>query len=187
MSNDAGLRYSIGNDDIIDWVSEGWARFAARNDAPELSADAVIGKPIWQFISGIETRELYKLLLARVRTVCVPVEFEFRCDSPTAKRFMKMVVTPDQQRVVLSTELVRLEPTIENPLLRRTVRAGRDLVKVCSWCKKLWIDDDQWEEAEVALGILGPFRQDAMPVISHGMCEPCKTSFLKKLHAADNA
>ena len=186
MKDDAGLRYSIGSDDIIDWVSEGWTRFAAQNDAPALSADAVIGKPIWQFISDIETREIYRLLLTRVRFARVPIDFEFRCDAPTAKRFMRMVITPDQQRLVLTTELVRLEPTVENPLLRRTNRLSHDLVKVCSWCKKLWIGDDQWEEAEIALDILGPFGRDAMPIVSHGMCEPCKTSFLEKLRSTDN-
>ena len=180
MRDDAGLRYSVGNDDIIDWVSENWARFAIQNDAPEPSADAVIGKSIWRFISDIETRELYRLLLARVRTARVPIEFEFRCDSPTAKRFMRMVVTSDQQRLVFSTELVRLEPTIENPLLYRTIRVCHNLIKICGWCKKLRIGDDRWEEAEVALGILGPFRQNTMPIVSHGICEPCKASFLKK-------
>ena len=182
MTEDAGLQYSVGSDDIIDWVSEGWTRFAAQNDAPELSAQAVIGKPIWQFISDIETRELYRLLLARVRTARVPIDFEFRCDAPIAKRFMRMVVNANQQRVIFSTELMRLEPTVENPLLRRTHRVGRDLVKVCGWCKKLWIGDDRWEEAEIALDILGPFGKDAMPIVSHGMCQPCKVSFLKKLH-----
>lgn len=182
MKNGAGLRYSVGNDDVIEWVSEGWTQFAAHNDAPELSADAVIGKSIWQFISDIETRELYRLLLARVRTTCVPVEFEFRCDSPNVKRFMSMVVTSDQQRVFFATELVRLKPTTENALLRRTMRVDHDLVKICSWCKKLLISDDHWEETEVALGILGPFSQDTMPMISHGICEACRAEFLKKLH-----
>ena len=52
--------YSIDRDDTIASVSDSWLEFARENQASELTRDRVVGRRLWSFIAGRETRLLYE-------------------------------------------------------------------------------------------------------------------------------
>jgi hypothetical protein len=53
-----------------------------------------------------------------------------------------------------------------------TPRSDEPLLRVCSWCKKV---DTRWGwcEAEEAVVRLGLFEAQALPDITHGICQDC--------------
>jgi len=56
--------YRIDAADIIEDVNDAWARFAIENDAPSLATE-VIGRSIWDYISGPEVRHIYESVFKR--------------------------------------------------------------------------------------------------------------------------
>ena len=47
--------WAIDPEDKIIRVNEDWLAFARENEAPHLTPDAVINRPLWDFVSGGET------------------------------------------------------------------------------------------------------------------------------------
>ncbi|MGC8838372.1 MAG: hypothetical protein ACP5UM_08145 [Anaerolineae bacterium] len=111
MKPEETFTYRIdGQDRFVD-VDENWLRFAQENGARHLARrEAVLGRPLWDFIVGQETRHLYELMLAKVRMGRATLQIPFRCDSPTCRRFMEMRMSPERQGGVrFTTWIVRLE------------------------------------------------------------------------------
>ena len=61
-------RYRVDATDRINWVDSWWLAFARENGASELTADSVIGRSLWDFVSGADTRRLFKAIHERVRS-----------------------------------------------------------------------------------------------------------------------
>jgi FixJ family two-component response regulator len=164
--------FSIDRHDAIVEVNDAWTTFALANDAPELIHERVLQRSFWDFIVDATTRQLYGDLLLRVRRG-MPVQFPFRCDSPTARRHLEMRLTPGPdgtvqfESVVLASEL-----RVQQPLWDRYVRRGEDLVRVCGWCKRVELAGE-WAEVETAIGRLRIFERHDMPSLTHGICPEC--------------
>jgi hypothetical protein len=58
------------------------------------------------------------------------------------------------------------------PLLDPRQPRSADLVRICSWCKKVDLGD-RWAEVEEAVERLGLFALARLPDLSHGMCDGC--------------
>jgi hypothetical protein len=153
-------------------VNDAWDAFARENDAPELTGDRVMDQSIWGFIADEATRHLYVQLLPRVRRG-VTARFSLRCDSPTVRRSLQMVVSPaDHGLVRFEAAVVASEPRPEQRLLRRDQPRGKGLLTVCGWCKRVSLPDG-WAEVEDAVARLAVFEIDRPPDITHGICPPC--------------
>ena len=83
--------YHLDASDRIVAVDSAWIAFAAANDAADLP-QRVLGRPVWQFITSLTVRELYRALFRRVRETRAGVTVTFRCDSPVVRRFMSLTV-----------------------------------------------------------------------------------------------
>lgn len=163
-----------GNDTIIG-VSDNWQSFADANGANgSLHPDNVLGRELWDFIDGMETRQLYRELFRRVRegalSGCVP----FRCDAPGERRYLDLLVEalPDGH-IKLTSTLLRTEPRDQVGLLDVETPRSKGMLTVCSMCKKIKVAPDNWVEIEEGLAQLRLFEADEMPQLSHGMCTPC--------------
>jgi hypothetical protein len=172
MSDTEPLVYSLDERDRIVRVNDAWTRFARENDAPELAAEQVLQRSIWDFLDDPTTRQIYTHLVSRVRqgrTVC----FSLRCDSPTLRRHLKMVVTPaDRNYVDFQSVVVAVEPRpIQRIWDRRTIRSGT-LLRACAWCKRVEVGGE-WMEIEVALEPLRIFEMERLPALTHGICDAC--------------
>lgn len=94
-------------------------------------------------IEGDETKIFFEVLLQRVRIMQKPYEYNFRCDSPSIARFMRMRLTPE------SDNLMRFDIFLDNeehslPDIR-FYQGDTDSIKRCSICNKLksghkWVD-----------------------------------------------
>jgi len=172
------IAYRLDAADRLEWVNENWGRFAARNEAPELAAGRVLGRPLWDFLSTPEVHQIYRTVLERVRRLLRPVRFPIRCDSPGLRRSMTLSLTPQAEgKILFECRLDRLETRGPAPLLDPRRPRSEDLLAVCSWCKRVRAGEE-WLEIEEAIAALDLFGQECLPRLTHGICPACKERVL---------
>ena len=176
-------RYKVDSLNRIVWVGDDWLRFANANEAPQLSQERVTNRPLFDFVSDLDTVHLYRLLLERLRETGEDIVVPFRCDSPTHRRFMELRMTAiENGGVLFESALVREEPrdyvALLDPLAERS---AAHCVKLCGWCKKVRIPDQRWLEVEDAVGHVPFFTGDQCPRVTHGMCPNCFDTVKKRL------
>lgn len=165
--------WSIDDRDRILGVDDAWLEFALQNNAPHLTRQAVLLHPIWDFISGMETRHLYEILFRKVRDSQAPIRAPFRCDSPENRRFMTMEIRPLPQRALeFQCTLIRLEPRGTSVRLCSSPNSSR-LIYFCSWCNKAQESDGSWMELDAAIRSLRLLEETYPYRISHGLCPAC--------------
>lgn len=176
----AGLRlYShiVNSQDIIIAVNDDWLAFAQENEASALTREVVVGQSLWSFIAGLETQQIYQLLMRQVRQSQERVVFTFRCDSPDMRRYLWMEIVPaPAQAIEFRNYLLRVEPRHHIRLLDATAQRNVDLLHMCSWCSRVWCDES-WQPVEDAVKILGLFGPTELPQITHGICPDCALLF----------
>jgi len=57
--------WTIDRENVITSVGGDWDAFAESNDAASLCGSSVVGRSLFDFISGEETQRIYRLLLRR--------------------------------------------------------------------------------------------------------------------------
>ncbi len=169
---DLRITYEVDASDVIVRVSEQWDRFALDNAAPDVTAEAVLKRSLWDFVCDESTRHLYAHFMARARQGDL-VQVPFRCDGPSLRRFLNMSLKGlDGGGVEFRTELIRTEPRPEQPLLKRITSHDDRLIRMCSWCKRIMCDE-AWVPVEQAVVRLHLYDQEKLPAITHGMCDDC--------------
>jgi hypothetical protein len=131
-------------------------------------------RSLWDFISDDATKTLYRLLIERVRAGnCV--KFEFRCDAPAYRRFLEMnILLLENSDIQFTTHTIRVEERpLQNLLSKNISRMEEEVIIVCSWCNKIKVDEDDWQEIEDFLKTSGLFENEILPQPSHGMCDNC--------------
>ncbi len=169
MSGD--IVYRINGQDRIVFVNEEWDRFAQANDGETVLAARVLQRPLWDFISDVTTQEIYRQILQRVRSGR-PVRFTFRCDAPQFRRTLRMDIYPGEGNTVEFRTHTLSEEHRQSVRFEVTRCGSGDLLRMCSWCKKVYTEGS-WEEIEVAIERLQIFRRPCPPLITHGICESC--------------
>lgn len=167
-------RYSVEPDLRIGWTSANWDRFARENGAPALAGGTVIGRSLWDFIEGSETRALYAAMLQRVRETSAPVDVAFRCDSPDVRRYMLLHMScPEDAEVVCIAELLREESRPRVGLLDSELPRIGDPVVICSFCKQVESPSGRWCEVEEALEELDLKEDKPVPPLFNSVCPEC--------------
>lgn len=168
------VSYTIDHDDRIISVNTQWNEFAIANDAPELNFPGIINRPIWDFITDFDTTSFYREMISKVRRKAA-LDFNFRCDSPSQRRLMRMTMIPrENDRIEFISEILESESrAVQNLIARHHPHHSESLVVMCSWCKKVKISDALWHEIEEAIVALKIFEREMLPKISHGMCGSC--------------
>jgi hypothetical protein len=178
--------YRIDGSDVVTRVEEGWAEFARDNGAPEL-ADPPFDRTLWSYIDRAEIRELWQLLVQRVRSLQKEARVPFRCDAPHAKRWFEMTIAPEadggvQFRSVLVFEESRSPVALLDPHIERA--ADAPTVALCSWCGRgqhgaHWLDVEELLQAGRLL------ERTSMPPISYGICSACRDEMAAELLVPD--
>ena len=176
------VEYWIDAADIVTEVGESWAGFARDNDAAEL-ADRMPDKTLWDYFGTEEIRDLWRLLVERVRSTQTPARVPLRCDAPHARRWFDMAVTPRPDgwvhfRSVLVFEERREPVTLLDPHSERDGHAQP--IPLCSWCGRgqhgsAWLDIEELVRAARLL------EQTSMPPIDYGICSPCRDEMSAEL------
>lgn len=167
-------RYAIDRRDVITSVCPLWLAFARENGAPQLTSEAVLGRSLWQFIDGAETKEMYQAILQRVRNDNSTAVVPFRCDSPTLRRYMRLELTPAAEgSVKLDGLLERVEQTIPYNFLEPAFPRSRQLLTLCSCCKRILLESSGWLEIDVVAVRLDLLGKQAAPKLRHTVCPEC--------------
>jgi hypothetical protein len=174
--------YRVDEQDRLSGFNEEWDRFALANAAPHLESRLILGRRLWDFVSDAPTRSLYRQLLQRARSGR-SAAFDFRCDSPTLKRTLRLSLLPGAPgEVELSVDTLRLEPRPYAALLDPAAPKAGALVRACGWCKRVWCGSG-WHEVEDAVELLGLMREGAAPPLTHGLCPDCEARVNAELDA----
>ena len=172
MSDPRLFTYRIDADNVICFVNPEWLEFALENEAPHLVTPGVLGRRLSEFITGMETRYLYDMLLGKVRSSCRETCLSYRCDAPQKRRYMELAIRPwTANGVEFCSHIVREEEREPVGWLALTAARSDKLITMCAWCKR--IATPAWVEVEEAIKLLLPFDADRVPQITHGMCEDC--------------
>ena len=180
----AACHYSIDRDDVMRAVGTVWLDFAQRNAAPELTRERVVGRPIWDFVAGGKTREIYRLLFRRVRAANTRMSLPFRCDSPDRLRFMQLELCPgDDSSIDFTAVLERELPRRHVRLLDRlSGRAGYKF-SICSFCRRVFAFG-AWLEPEEAVARLGWLETECPPELEEYVCDDCERQCRARLVVA---
>lgn len=173
--------YRIDAQNRIDYVNDEWIDFAGENEAPELTRERVLGEPISGFIAGWETIHLYEIIYERVRRSGKEVRIPFRCDSPEKKRHFLMSIAPlGEGGLEMRIRVLRIDPVPRRPLLESSVERSPEMIVICSWCRRILIDEGSWVEIEDATGekeLFGP----SPPSLTHEVCSDCLSVIHRRL------
>jgi len=168
--------YSLDHCDRIMWVSDEWVAFARENDAPALSRQNVLGKPIWDFIADEATCQFYREIFARVRATNDAIVVPFRCDSPTLRRHMRLEIRQEShQGIGLKSILEKVEPCELRPLLHVRYKPSEGLITMCSCCKGVLIESRGWLSLEETYDYLERRHVVKRPSIRYTVCMACST------------
>jgi len=166
--------YELDRDLRLVSVDEGWTRFAIENEAPELQPPAVIGTPVIDSMSDPTTKLIYRELFNRTSARSVPITFWIRCDSPRLRRMLELTIVPlEDGGFRIDSVLQRVDPNPGGELLEKHwPRDPSALLRSCSWCKKVNVNN-RWYEVEQAVPLLRLFERRQAPLMTHGMCTEC--------------
>lgn len=168
-------RYAIDRNDVVVSLSENWQAFADEN----LGGDAcsprnIIGSSLWRHIGEWETKQLYQIILEKVRERKRRATFPFRCDSPDKRRFLNLSVIPmEANSIHFESRIIKTESRIPVELLDSAIRRSDDFLRICSMCKRIAVSATEWVDVEVAVQKLGLFQKAVMPQFTHGVCQSC--------------
>lgn len=148
----------------------------------------IIGKPLLEFICDDVTRMYVTTMIDSVRIIPQTLFRPYRCDSPEMKRFMQMIITPeDNGWVRVSHELLRCEPLKKTVRFKTKIHEQNSILKKrnfvhykiefvrCSLCNRLrTLGTDKWQEAD-NLTIEKSNSLNLIQVV-YGICPDCLDS-----------
>jgi hypothetical protein len=167
-----GSAYLLGLDLSLQYVNEGWRRFARENGAPELAIDFHVGRPATLFFDPA-LREFFGTRLRRALERNEPWSHIYECCSPIVYRKFSMRATPTMQRdglIVVHSLVVEAKLGESAQVREDMVRAYTDtrgLIVQCSACGR--VHNPTAASWNWAPGLVGPERED----VSHGICPTC--------------
>jgi len=168
------LRYTVDSRDRITWIDGPWDEFAAANGGRNLLAGDVIGRPLTDFLSGAETKHIYRSMHAYVRESGKKIAFDYRCDGGRRRREMRMEIEADGETIRYSSQILR-ETEISPPAaIDYTAKSGV-FVMMCSWCKSFEfpVRSGCWRSLELIYSFVSDSFQ-----LTHGICPACRDKFV---------
>ena len=166
------IQYRIDAENCLIYVNDRWDQFAEENDGRGLALVDVLGTSLFSYIADDTILQLYMQLVVLARQGR-PATFNYRCDSPKARRRFEMNIHAlDAGEVEFSSTLLENEPRAEVLLLDRRQPRNEQFLRVCSWCQRIRVGD-AWLSAEEAVEKLDLMEEATMPVLTHGICETC--------------
>jgi hypothetical protein len=175
--------YLVDGEDRIVFVNDAWDRFALANAGESITSSHVLQSLLWDYMTDSTTRELYRQVMKRTRKGGA-VRFSFRCDSPSCRRLLAMQVSRGEGGTLeFRTRTLREEDRQLAPLPAAKAARSGEWVRVCSWCKRLFVGES-WEELEAAIERLRLFECAFAPSMTHGICEQCHQAMVEALHSS---
>jgi len=173
-SAEASVIYSINESDFLIQTNENWDSFAHNNDSSHLDHSHVLNHSLWDYITDFKTRHIHKVIVKRVRQQQASVSFDFRCDSPSTRRYMNMKIVPNSTgTVTYECTIERIEERTPIDFTEQKLWRDKKSLKMCSWCKKVDLEPSGWVEIEDAIHQLQLLERNILPELIHTMCDSC--------------
>ncbi|HEY6640705.1 hypothetical protein [Povalibacter sp.] len=164
-------------------VNRAWVD-ATRCDGLRDQSLEVIDRTLADFVKGVQVRQLWEILLERVRAVGAPIFVPMRADTPGQRRVWDVEVHPLPERgVQLVAHCVWKEERPALALLDPAVPRGEESLPHCAWCNRIQIRIGAWEEVEDAQMTLRLDAAESLPALKQAVCDRCKQSLLKTFPA----
>lgn len=163
--SDGNNFYRVDRDGFIVEAGGDWDAFALENDAVTSRVHEVVGTKLSRHISGDVTKMFMDTALMRARISGRPIGYDYRCDSPRARRYMRMELqTGPDELVTVTHHQVKVEPS-DITVKIETRQGAEKLVMRCSVCNHLKVDG-RW---------IDPFeaQHDQSWSVAHTVCEGC--------------
>lgn len=158
------------HDHIVD-VSGSWMDFARDNEGAMLGLSQIMNQPIWQYVIGEETRDIYQQLLKHVRDTGQVLDFAYRCDSPNCRRYMRMRLEAEADDFVrFINQVMKVSPIEKSQTSTKLSYTG--MINRCSLCSQVELDGE-WIEMAYAVE-QGLLDRDIKPIYMYKVCPACK-------------
>jgi hypothetical protein len=181
--NDDQYIYRIDHNDIIIYVSDNWNDFLIENFGQhDFKWPEIIGRSLWDVISDENTAHLYRLMINNVRETEKSISFPFRCDSKDERRYLTMNISLNStDHIEFKSTILRIETRSAVHLVDPEINRSEELLKICSYCKNINIQEDTWTDIESAILDLHLFEKELLPHLSHGVCPECYKNLLRAI------
>jgi hypothetical protein len=172
---------------------QNWPLHAERHESGWLRVENVVGRVLFDVISGDEVAAAYRAMHERVAGGLVPeISFSHRCDSPTIERHMRMSISAvrSQGRIAAILYQSQILEEIRRPPMfifspDALVRSGQqvrehDILHLCSYCHDVaWPIGQHAADGEWIRPGEYYARGGAEPAhVSHGICPRCRASIV---------
>ena len=130
-------KYGVDGNDIVVGLSDNWQSFSEENGGGErCNPKNIIGTSLWRHICEWQTKQLYEVILQRVREHNHRATFSFRCDSPEKRRFLTLAVIPkDEASIAFESTIINTELREPVVLLNGGIKRSEEFLRICSMCK----------------------------------------------------
>jgi len=178
------LYYDIDKHNLIIHIGGDWENAANMADVQqELNPDKVIGRLVFDFICSDSTRMYYDAVFKLCRLKQSQATLDYRCDSPTHKRFMQLTLFPLKDfGIRLQHDLVREEPFDHTLDVKENLdyTPSQQVIitpnKRCSICNRLQLAGETvWVYPEELVE-----KQPLSLKVIHTICSECKNINWKK-------
>ncbi|HAB58681.1 MAG TPA: hypothetical protein DCE75_11585 [Acidimicrobiaceae bacterium] len=179
------VAYRINADDCVISMGDGWLHFARDNGAPEL-AELNGTQTLWSFFSSDTSRNVWQMIIERVRNSGDAMQVPLRCDAPHARRWFEMTVSPEAGehvhfQSVLVFEELREPVAFLDAFVERD--ATDDEIAVCTWCAQAEYEGE-WREVEDVVRRARLLERAVMPPVVHGVCSACRDELSRECSLA---
>ncbi|HEY4366849.1 MAG TPA: hypothetical protein VGN07_06400 [Steroidobacteraceae bacterium] len=176
--------YTIDDLDRVVGANAAWIEFISHETRAAITAQSVIGRSVWDFVSATQVRQLWAVLYERVRAVGAPVFVPMRMDTPSLRRLIDLELHPIGERSIQHVcECVWTEARPAVALLDPAYPRDERTLLSCAWCNRIQVRIGAWEEIEEAQMTLHIEATATLPSVKTGVCTTCKQSLLKTFPA----
>ena len=182
MSSSKKVVFEIDAKNKIVSIDEGWDEAASEAGASkELEKEKILGRYIEEFEASDTTQMYYNAIFKLCRIKQEKLQREYRCDSSTHKRFMRVTLVPlPKNHIQLIHETLREEAFTHTVVINDktyTTDKKQKYIKRCSVCNSiqnigetLWIPPESLcEDKSIELNVI------------HTVCQSCKIYPWKKI------
>ena len=180
MNTSLSILFRININDNIIFINDDWSKAVALNNACGIFGDKTLHQNFWDFFDDISIEYLYRKLLFRVRQGH-EVKFNLRCDYADSVQLLELHITlQSRNEVLFEVRVIEKDFYSSQSSFEESAAQTEELLVVCSWCDRVNIKNESWQEIEQAVNTLKLFESRNLPRISHGMCNDCYNLNIQK-------
>jgi hypothetical protein len=155
--------YELSSQNRIISVSDNWDSFARSNGGEAALSQAVMGRPIWDFISNLDTRSYFNALMFAARSTERKVAVRYRCDGLSERRLFQLQIEPMEVRGLRLSHI----PLDVMPRQKAAVPPPEGASMCCGQCLR-WRKGQAWEDCDIHHAL-------ASHAIDFVVCPSCRT------------